>query len=929
MRLRTIGLAAALCASLFQTSAAVVQPKGAEGPVVAAGQAPRMHRTTVWSRDAQLAAVGLPGWTALWDRDTGVPLRLWGAGIVAPGAVGSPALAEAAARQFLTAQLRLLAPGASASDFVVVANTLGGAGDVRSVGFAQHAGGVRVLGGAIGFSFKADRLIMVSSTALPDVAITATPRPLDIQALTTSAIRWLAADGHTVRLRAASADRVIVPHVRPRGATGPVVSYRLADQLSVESTTDVGRWDVWLDASDGSPIARRSTIHFASGKVLFDVPDRSPSGTRGPKPAPNVTHTIDGVAALSAPDGTVTWATGTATVAPGLTGPLVAITNEAGSLVSETLSLADGGEVVWSKATEEFNDAQLSAYVFASTAKAYAQEHLAPSLPWLTATLSVTVNENSTCNAYSTGDDIHFYRKAVSNTVTGPNCENTARLADVVYHEFGHSLHANSIIDGVGQFDGALSEGMSDMFAAFITGDHGMGRGFFFGDRPLRDLDPAVDKRWPDDVTGEVHDDGEIIGGTLWDLRAALIAKHGEAAGVAQARTIFYGILQRASDIPSSYAEALVSDDDDGDLTNGTPNQCEINAAFGAHGLADPRITLGLATPARDGYALSIATNPPASAAACPGPGVASVIASWKVRDGAVTQLPLAADGTSFRVELPTQPTGTVVQYSVTVTLTDGAAITFPNNAADPFYEFYVGDVEPVWCADFEAGADDWIHGASPANRDEWEVGPPLGLGGDPKVAHGGTNVFGIDLSSDGVYRRGAVLWAESPEIDVPMLDENGLPPTLRLQYYRWLGVEDGFFDRASVVANGAKLWSSYASAAEPMGDGRHHIDREWRFHDIDVSAQATPTGKLKLRFELVSDQGFNLAGWNLDDVCVVLARPGPPCEADDSCEDGDGVLDNGCCSVGGRPEGALALSVLTLGVGLVAGSRRNRRRAR
>ena len=33
------------------------------------------------------------------------------------------------------------------------------------------------------------------------------------------------------------------------------------------------------------------------------------------------------------------------------------------------------------------------------------------------------------------------------------------------------------------------------------------------------------------------------------------------------------------------YPEALLADDDDGDLANGTPNECEINKAFHAHGL--------------------------------------------------------------------------------------------------------------------------------------------------------------------------------------------------------------------------------------------------------------------------------------------------------------------------------------------------------
>ena len=268
-------------------------------------------------------------------------------------------------------------------------------------------------------------------------------------------------------------------------------------------------------------------------------------------------------------------------------------------------------------------------------------------------------------------------------------------------------------------------------------------------------------------------------------------------------------------------------------------------------------------------------------------------------------------------MELPAQPTGTVLQYQVTVTLADGTRVVFPNNAADPFYEAYIGEVEPLWCASFEDGAADWTFGASPSSRNEWAVGAPQGLAGDPKVAFGGTSVLGTDLSTDGMYARSTSMVAESPVIDLA-----GLPAgaNLRLQYRRWLGVEDGFFDGARVLANGTEVWASYASASEE-GAKVHHVDREWRFQDVDLSAQAA-AGSVRLRFELASDPGFELGGWNLDDVCVVIAKPAPACEADGTC---DGPVDDGgCCSAGTRPEGALALGLATLG--LVLGRRRRRR---
>ena len=917
MRLRTsLGLAAAVSLGLVQPSLGFVPPRGSEAPIVSAAQGPRTHRTTTWSRSL------IPGWTAIVDHDTDVPLRMWGAGPRVANAVADATVAEAAARQFLAAHLATLAPGSAPSDFELVSNTL--SDGVRSVGFAQRVRGLRVLGGAIGFAFKHDRLVMVTSTALPDVQVTTPVTRLRHDVLVQRAAKWLAADGHTfVRATAsfAPSEQVIVPVVRPRRGARPEITYRVAEHLELEAATSVGRWDVWLDAADASPIARKSRIHYATGKVLFNVGDRHPAGTRSALPAAFASHVVNGAAATSTADGSITWAgTTAATVALTLEGPYVSITNQAGARLTENVSLAPNATFTWSRASDELGDAQIAAFVHANIAKQFTREHITTNLAWLNQPLGVYVNEQSTCNAYSTGDDIHFFRK-------GNQCENTGRMADVVYHEFGHSLHAHAIIDGVGAFDGALSEGMSDMFAALITRDHGMGRGFFFTDAPLRDLDN--EKRWPDDVVGQVHSDGEIIGAAMWHLGEALETKLGAQAGHAKTADIFWGILQRASDIPSSYAEALLADDDDGDLANGTPNQCEINNAFGRHGLADPTVTVGLQPPVRDGFDVSITIAPPA-ASACPGPGVSSAILEWKPRGGTGGSVALTADGNTYRGSIPAQPDGTVVQYKVKVTLEDGASISYPQNRADQFYEMYVGEVTTLWCSDFEAGLDGWTHGASVATRDEWEVGEPLGLGGDPKTAHGGTKVLGIDLSQDGLYRARLMTFAETPEIDLAGHTK------VRLQYYRWLGVEDGFYDKAKILANGTQVWRNYGSVSEPQANGVDHVDREWRFQDVDLSEHAA-SGKLKLRFELQSDEGLELAGWTLDDVCVVaLTGPAATCgnstvDDGESCDDGNRVDGDGCdmncvdettggdgggcCSVGGGPEGALALSLFTLGM--------------
>src|SRR3954468_9819612 len=98
--LRALRLGVLLVAGLVQTAAAVVRPDRAEAPMVTIGRAPRLHRDVAWVQHGALDRAGLSGWTAIYDADTDVPLRLWGPGQLAPGTMASPAVAEAWARGF-------------------------------------------------------------------------------------------------------------------------------------------------------------------------------------------------------------------------------------------------------------------------------------------------------------------------------------------------------------------------------------------------------------------------------------------------------------------------------------------------------------------------------------------------------------------------------------------------------------------------------------------------------------------------------------------------------------------------------------------------------------------------------------------------------------------------------------------------------------
>lgn len=264
MRLLTLGFAAALSAGIARAD---VRP---EPPLVSAARAPRQHRTIEWKPVSRLTH-----WTAMWDRDTEVPLRMWGSTSPIAGSVADSEIAEAAARTFLARHLDTLAPGARAGDFVLASNELSPDGTIRSVGFVQRARGLKVLGGSIGFAFKADRMALVSSTALPDVAVPTLAQRLSATQLTNNAERWLRDAGHTVTGTTVGAEPVIIAIVRPRIGAKPDIEYRVAEQVDVTATNH-GAWHVWVDAISGAPIARRNLLSYASER-----PVREHRATRG------------------------------------------------------------------------------------------------------------------------------------------------------------------------------------------------------------------------------------------------------------------------------------------------------------------------------------------------------------------------------------------------------------------------------------------------------------------------------------------------------------------------------------------------------------------------------------------------------------------------------------------------------------------------
>lgn len=824
--------------------------------------------------DALRAELG-PLWIA-WDDRTQTPHRIALAGVPVPGAMASPAIAEAAAWDVLQRHLPLLAPGSRASDFVLVADDL--SAGIRSIGFAQHVDGVPVRGGQLHVRFKHDKLVMIGSDALPHVRVrtpVATVAPADAHARARS---WIDADLPGARASTRHEALEILPLHRADGR----IDYALALPVVVEVEAPRSRWRVWLDAETGAPLARQQELHFDNAGIVYRVPVRSPQNPPGDYGAPFVQLEVDGVPLVTDGAGVFEFTTQPGAGNNSPTGPFVDIVNEAGPLASQSFVASPGSGWVWSAGADDELDAQLAAFVHLSTVKAYVRG-IAPDLAWLDGQIQGHVNVDDECNAMSDGDSVFFYRASAT-------CENTGRIADVVYHEFGHSVHHQSIIPGVGFFDTALSEGTSDYLSMTIIGESGLARGFFYDDTPLRELDPPdYEYHWPED-RGEVHDEGRIIGGALWDLRKAMIAKYGQSLGVFATDRIWYESTRRAVDIPSMYIEALVVDDDDGNLANGTPNVCEIDAAYGPHGLfsigeAAETVTAEVTA---DGIAVSVQAALP-NHPQCP--VAAAPTLAWR-REGEEegSAIDMTPGQGVWSAVIPAQAAGTVVEYQVRMNYDNGTLRALPDNIADPWYEAYVGDVVPLYCTGFVDGALDW------SLQGDWNVGAPAGNAGnrDPLAAWDDDGVvLGNHVDSGGLYSPNSVAVATSPTVATAGY------AGVRLQYRRWLTVEDGFFDQAGIEADDAEVWSHLASPEDYLAT-RHHVDREWRFHDVDLTAAAAD-GSVAVSFTLQSDGGLEFGGWNLDGFCIVgVNSTASSCgdgviDAAEQCDDGNVADGDGC----------------------------------
>ncbi|MCB9780835.1 MAG: hypothetical protein H6742_19865 [Alphaproteobacteria bacterium] len=719
----------------------------------------------------------------------------------------------------------------------------------------------------------------------------------------------------------------------PFGQTGTGLDYVLAWEVRTRTTAPVGLWVGFVDATTGELLHVYNEVRYVQGTVSGQHDVRTVDGEMMVSPLPNLRVSSGSSSVYTDVDGAYDISGSTATAE--LRGSQVRVVNNTGG--EGELDLTGGDQVF---KDDDATQAEIDSYVFLEQVIDWKQTH-APDVRF-DGVLRSNVNLNSTCNAYFDGS-VNFYK-------SGDGCNNTGRIADVNYHEWGHGFHYYSLTSG--SFDGSMSEGIADVVAFFMTGDSTIAPYFMTNGSGIRDVAP--NRSYPGDVTGEVHADGLIYAGAVWDLWDLLEDEYGADVGYETAIDIFAQGIKSGPTLANAYDATVLGDDDDNDLSNGTPHQCLILEAFQAHGLSPAggegalmlldHEALGNQPVSASEYAIS--GDLLNLAPECNDFSLAEGLVHYST-DGGETwaTAPLTAAGEGVQGAIPAQPAGTVVHYYLTAKGADGTEVGSPSGKSINPYSFVVGEMVQLYCEDFEADdggyLSELLDGADELGANDWMWGTPRGMGGDPDFAFSGDKVWGNDLGGgnyNGEYQNDKHNRLSSTGIDVSGHD------TVVLQFRRWLNVEDGYWDHARVVMVGADdgddriVWANFGSSGgESVDHEDHHQDDQWTLHSqtLDVAGM----NELIVGWDIVSDGGLTFGGWTIDDVCVYAVEgaenPGDGGNggsdsglggADAGADGGDDwTVEKGGCSCSASPAAAPGFGLAGLALGLLALVRRRK----
>jgi len=500
------------------------------------------------------------------DRHSGAPRLISGTLLYAAAAdlAEGEAAFVALAQQYVASHEAEL--GISFADLRLNKNATMIAADAQFISFKVQRGGIEIQDASIDFRFKGGMLVQIANRSYGEAVIEAVGSAVDTQAVAQVAL-------------ASSSIAKARDVYRVTQVTGGYQLVRVAEYNSL--TADQKLFKVQVEVQSGKVFEVRPTEFNFDGNASGDVYPRTYYQQESQVlPYSDLSITAGTAKIVTNAKGEFSGVpSGTSPSTASFVGPYVKVVPANGTPVAlkPAQGLAQWNLNFHKSSRETVNAdramAQSMTFYHLNLEIQHARKFI--SNRWFDQRLTANVNLSQTCNAYWNGSSVNLFS-------AGGGCANTALIADVFYHEWGHGLHANTS----GIDDGAYSEGFSDVCALLLTHGNQVGPGFRTpSGGPVRDLETL--KVYPDDADLEIHAQGLIIAGAFWDLFKSLKTTYGENKAADILSNFTLKMISTTHHYTDTYDAIVLIDSATGKLTETSPNFCAINAAFARHGLAE------------------------------------------------------------------------------------------------------------------------------------------------------------------------------------------------------------------------------------------------------------------------------------------------------------------------------------------------------
>jgi Zn-dependent metalloprotease len=626
-----------------------------------------------------------------WNNLSDTPRHVYGTSVQLASSVSGPAALESLARQVIAANADVLRADGSQLRLDSTPHALG----KWVAHFQQTFAGIDVEGAQVRVAISdTGKLLLMGSDYHEITGLSPTP------ALGAAAAEALAIEALPFDPATDSVTEKPELLVLPVALSEAEVEYHLIWRLTVKTFEPFGAWQTDVDAHTGDILQRINQICFAyHGDTdveaqVYGYCDGSTQTTM-----PYLTVNVSGIGSTTsnaAGDWTIAGTGGARTVTAGLSGPYVTVTNYNGAEAAFSGSALEN--VPFTVAFSDANARQDERDTFDAVNDIHAFFDLFdPTFGYTNAHINAYVNRT---DGYCPGNA--WWDGTINFCAGSTTYGNTGELQQVVHHEFGHGIQAHILGS---QGNEGLGEGNSDINGNLITQDPIIGRGFYLNNCVSGIRNSVNTMQYPDDLTGSVHNDGQIIAGFNWDAMELLQDLYGggswDAAGTVMSaeRWHFGRVLMHPFYQPDQVFATFFADDDNDNMDDGTPHHAIFCEAAMNHGYECPEVLVGVFVyhQARPYSASQNAGYPVVGQAVSLGGGAiigGSVELTYRVNGGGFNTVLMSGTGNpdEYAGTIPAQAWGSVVEYYLEASNTLGSTGTSPVGAPAALHYFQVDD---------------------------------------------------------------------------------------------------------------------------------------------------------------------------------------------------------------------------------------------